>query len=256
MTCYSIAVDGKTVGNYAIGDWFNGMLGLASYLKKQKSDTVTNIGVNIEREDIVNLFKYANFNPIRPTLPITSLHVDNLVNTKSNTYSMWNYFLLRNLTQNDMFTDFNIEGIVNEDITEDDIIIFPTTNGAELFNPEIYTSLIDDKFKGNVYWNKELIPYRDNIPKDARILSLGLMDLLATIISKKVRIIGHRSGIFDIFFHVLPPNNNKIDCVYDIRNEIQMAWQFKATMPYKNISTPIEFYEYIHCRETFTEIFI
>lgn len=259
MTCYGITDDGMSVTNYAIGDWFNGMLSLASYNKKMCIDVSTEIGVNLPRKDIVALFESAKFTPVEPKAPITNLHLDYLyrvyASNRPNRYLMWDYFLLRGITENNIFSDFTITGFVDEKVTEDDVIIFPTNGGAELLNPNVYLPFIGKK-KRNVYWNKELLPYRNNIPSGAKTLSLGLMDLLATLIVKKPKIIGHRSGIFDIFFHVLPPHNNQVYCVYDKRNEIQMLWQFKATMPYNQVHVPEEFKNYIAKRSTFYEVFV
>jgi hypothetical protein len=262
MTCYGITDDGRTVTNYAIGDWFNGMLSLASLKKKIGNTANTEIGVNPPRRDLVALFEAANFVSVEPKPPITSLHLDHLYQAhseghaiRSTRYFMWDYFLLRGLNEADMFGDFKVTGTVQEHITEDDVIIFPTNGGAELLNPNVYLPFVG-KVKGNVYWNQETIPYRNNIPQGAKTLSLGLMDLLATLIAKKPRIIGHRSGIFDVFFHVLPPCNNQVYCVYDRRNETQMLWQFKATLPYKQVHLPKEFSDYARSRTTFYEVFV
>jgi len=236
-----------------IGDLFNGMLALASIKKKNNEiNYETKISTPFIRYDLVNLFKNANFAPITQIFN-KNLHVVSMGESRKNYYdplTVYDYFKLNNLNGDEIFNDFNLDGVVSENITSDDVIIFPITSGAKILDNGIFLNYLNNEIKhfNNVYWNIEPHRnYRKNIPDNSKLLDLSISNLLTTIKHKKPKIIGHRSGIFDILFSIF--TDVEMYCFYDIRDPVQMNWILKN-------ENELNFSSYINKRTKFKEIFV
>lgn len=251
------------------GDLFNGLLSLASYARKVGDDSRKLISTPISKFDVVSMFENENMVSVVPNnnQNIQGLHVCDIVAQAVRTNSpnlkllrrdrigVWDYFLARGITQEDILTEFYMKGTPDMSVNEEDVIVFPTTggDGRTYFHPEFYLKAIDHFFPnaGKVYWNKEatLSHYKPNSPTDCNVLKMGIADMLATIIARNPRVIGHRSGIFDMMFHVLPTDRtSQVVCLYELEQPIHIDWCLKG----RNV--PEQFKEFSEKRKSYLEI--
>lgn len=237
-----------------IGDLFNGILSIVSHKQKQeKINEPIFISVPQIRNEIVHLFNKGNCIPINEPILNKNLHVVGIERTKElvRPISLYDYFIFRDLEGKDLFEDYHIPtSKMDLDIMEDDIIIFPMTSGAKLLDNKIFTDILNQTFKKyrKIFWNKEPNNnYRNNTPAAVNTINLGILDLLSILKTKKPKIIGQRSGMFDILFHTLP--EIEMHCIYDTKDPIQMLWKLK------NQNEKL-FLDYINKRDKFNEIFI
>lgn len=254
------------------GDLFNGLLSLASYAKKNKDSSIKFISAPLSKFDIVSLFYAEKMIPVLPDnmQTIEKLHICDVhahaLNTNSpflkfcknrTTNTVWHYFLLRGITQEDILKNFSITGTPNMSVEEQDIIIFPSAggDGSKLLPPEFYLNFIEDHYPGNrkVYWNKETNSlHKNNCPPKGDILTSSIKDILATLFHRNPIVMGHRSGIFDIMFHVLPPNRTSdVTCFYETS---QPNKQLHADWCLKGDNVPEQFKEFSESRKYYREI--
>lgn len=148
-----------------------------------------------------------------------------------------------------------MDGKVSNLVSSNDIIIFPSSSSAELIDPSVFLHLAEnDESSGKILWNVDPHGiYRNNIPVNSNVLNLSLTDLIVTILVKKPKLILQRSGICDILYHVLKEYSNTITVLYNINDNIQMAWQFGFRIKFDQFEVPQEFQDYNNIRN-FKEI--
>jgi hypothetical protein len=234
-----------------IGDLFNGIFSLIS-LRKKSNTLNQNIYISAPefRYEIVNFFKNANCIPVTSDI-FVDIHICSL--NRKNDLTIYDCFSTLDLESNDMFDDFNFSGNVDNNITEDDIIIFPITSGTNILDYNLFLKIINEQGLGynNIYWNVEPnLLYRKNYNDQDKTLNLSIMDIMTTIKEKNPIIIGHRSGIFDLIFSMLPDTRSY--CVYDTNDQLQLDFRFK----YDNPRHYDRFETYIERRKNFVEIFV
>ena len=267
MVVYGNQETWSTHGGH-IGDMFNGILSLVSILRKNNvALSSVQISAPQYRQEIVNFFgvetctvsKFNNLHVCKTDMLLNTLKdsVDvDPISTITHPHNIWDFFSRFNLTGEDMFEDYNLNGNIKHDITSDDIIIFPISYGANIIHYNMYIELIKKYIPSyrNIYWNVEpggegRAKYRENYPKiDNKFkLNLGISDLITTLHKKNPIIVGCRSGLFDIMFHIL--KKSRIFCLYDTSDIIQSRWRFKDNCKiYQNFQT------YINNRGNYNEI--
>lgn len=235
-----------------IGDLFTGVLSTISFKNKfnlLKDETY--ISVPEFRYNLVNFFKNANCVPVTSEF-FVDIHVNSL--TRKNGNILYDYFNALDIEQNEIFNNFYFDsGEINEEVGEDDIIIFPITSGDDIIDYNLFLEFIKEKQikYRKIFWNAEPNKiYRKNYDDSMDTINLEIDDLLKTVKEKNPTIIGHRSGIFDIIFHMIP--KSKTYCFYRKDNQLQSEWNFKS----KNLKYYEKYKDYIESRENFNEIFI
>jgi len=243
-----------------IGDMFNGILSLVSVLRKNNVP-LNNIQISspLYRQEIVNLFgintcavhRFNDLHVHKTDMLLSTLRGSTGINipcTISHPHNIWDYFSRFDLTGDDIVEDYCLSGDVRHDITSDDIIIFPMSYGANIIHYNIFLEFIKNNIHNyrNIYWNIEpegegKVKYRINYPKvDNKFrLNLGISDLITTLYKRNPTIIGCRSGLFDIMFHIL--KTSRIFCFCDTSDIIQSRWRFKENCKlYQNFQTYIK----------------
>lgn len=235
-----------------IGDLFNGILSLVSFKKKfNLLDEPIYISTPENRYDIVDFFSNAKCIPVTTEI-FVDVHVNSLA--RKNGTTLYDYFHVLELNQDEIFDDFSFssEDILDE-ITEEDIIIFPITSEDFILDYNLFLDIINEKEikYRKIFWNTEPNKiYRKNYANNMETINLEIDVLLKTIKEKNPTIIGHRSGIFDLIFNLIP--ESKTYCVYSKKSPIQMEWRFKSDFP-----NHYEVYrDYIEKRKNFNEIFV
>jgi hypothetical protein len=257
-----------------IGDLFNGLLSIVSASQKNdKNEEPIYFSAPKHRHEIINMFSYTNIEPsveqnfIETHVNSTDEHLSVIapiihpskrewISHDDYDINIWDYFSRFNLTSDDMFEDYFLEGGIIEDVTDKDIIILPISSETDIIHYDTYLEFIKNNISeyNNIYWNVEpksdqRFNYRPNYPhvEERYILNSSIGDLINTIDKKNPIIIGHRSGIFDIIFHIL--KNTRVCCFYDMRDPIQRLWRFKS-----NSKNHQNFDKYIEERSQFHEI--
>lgn len=187
----------NSFGNYGtiihqgkhIGDLFNGILSLISF--RQKNNLLkfpTYISVPENRYEIVKFFKNANCIPTT-TDDYIDIHVNSLKN--SGDVFLYDYFFSLGLEEEEIFDDFYFShGKSLDYITEDDIIIFPITSGAEVLNYSLFQNYIETEkinYK-KIFWNTEpLVNYKKNYNINSEIININIADLYLQL-KKKIQL--------------------------------------------------------------------